>query len=861
MNKSASERQELWDEFLTAWPLEKLQTMSLAEYSEVSTDSSFCYWLESRTSDIGSIWGGSAFKFGVYARRDKADAENTSGRCYLGDYGWLEKYGATPEEAFVQVRSQIVYIAQAARKGDLTAIEESTFGNALKWKLAFLYQKPDEIVMVPIFKPEYLKLLFNNPPFSTADCHKLLLTKLNGRNIFEFANELWAQIQGKLAEQATPDRAFDYLKNSTEYQLHKEPTSNIAGFQTSFGNHAALSIKGQKAVIYLELGNWQGKLQQDSFKFQLYEKNKGRNSNIDANAPNLALGNAMLRVTVPTMESFMQLCEAYADQSDGAEHLMDTDHQKNITETDDTIPLNQILYGPPGTGKTYATTEKAVGLAEPNWLEQKRLEIKSGTDFRKALKFKYDELVNQGRIVFTTFHQSFSYEDFMEGIRAVTDEAMGTLSYEVVDGVFKQLCNSAKVDILSDSTDPIDLSHRRMWKMSLGNTLGNEEYIYEECIENNYILLGWGQDIDFTSCSTRKQVRELIEEKIGIKVGNNNYEVTAVNQFRNDIKPGDLIVVSDGNHKFRAIAEVTSDYKFLKTEEREDYQQQRSVNWLRQYSPSLPKERLFSKSLSQMTLYELRTTTIDIQKLKALLSKDDVVSSSRSAHVLIIDEINRGNLSRIFGELITLLEPDKRAGGADQRSVTLPYSKEVFSVPNNLYVLGTMNTADKSLSQVDLALRRRFEFEELLPQPDLLSGIEVYGCKISKLLMLINQRIEVLLDRDHTIGHSYFWELKQAKSNSEKELLLGDIFRRRVIPLLQEYFFSDWERISWVLNDVEKPEAYQFIQLTNVGLSINNLFSKKVAEELVDRRYQINVKAFSEPSAFKGIFTDYSKQS
>jgi 5-methylcytosine-specific restriction protein B len=100
MNKSASERQELWGDFLIKWPLEKLQTMSLLEYSEVGTDSSFCYWLESKTSDIGSIWGGTAFKFGVYARKDKADDKNINGRCYLGDYGWLEKYGGDTRGGF-----------------------------------------------------------------------------------------------------------------------------------------------------------------------------------------------------------------------------------------------------------------------------------------------------------------------------------------------------------------------------------------------------------------------------------------------------------------------------------------------------------------------------------------------------------------------------------------------------------------------------------------------------------------------------------------------------------------------------------------------------------------------------------------
>lgn len=234
------------------------------------------------------------------------------------------------------------------------------------------------------------------------------------------------------------------------------------------------------------------------------------------------------------------------------------------------------------------------------------------------------------------------------------------------------------------------------------------------------------------------------------------------------------------------------------------------------------------------------------------LSKSKVKSTN---YVLIIDEINRGNISRIFGELITLLEPDKRKGGTDAREVILPYSKIPFSVPSNLYVLGTMNTADKSLTQLDLALRRRFDFIELLPKPELLDGITVHGIAVSVILTVINQRIEVLLDREHTIGHSYFWSLKDLDSDAEKEIELGNIFKRRIIPLLQEYFFSDWERIGWVLNDPAKDFEDRFIQNEKINSTMNQLFPSKVLSQITaDRRYYINADAFSKPQAYKGIF-------
>ena len=555
-------------------------------------------------------------------------------------------------------------------------------------------------------------------------------------------------------------------------------------------------------------------------------------------------------VTVKDLNALTALIDAI---SPSHPNQTSTKKAKPEHKMDSNFPLNQIIYGPPGTGKTYSTTAEAVKLAEPAWYEETKTNASDEQEFRKLVKARYDTLVNQGRIAFTTFHQSFSYEDFVEGIRALTDEDKGTISYEVVDGIFKQLCTSASVDVQNDTNQSVNLNGRKVWKMSLGDTMGNEEHIYDECSENDYVLLGWGQDIDFTGCSNRQEVKEKLEEHLDTEVERNNYELTSVNQFKNDIKIGDIIIVSDGNHKFRAIAEVTGDYEFLATDNRVGYQQLRRVKWLRHYSPSLPRERLFKKALSQMTLYQLRPSTIDLSKLSALLNQSETSADGHLPHVLIIDEINRGNLSRIFGELITLIESDKRQGGEDQRTVILPYSKEPFSVPNNLYILGTMNTADKSLAQLDLALRRRFEFIELLPQPELLSDVTVFGLKVSDILNIINQRIEVLLDRDHAIGHSHFWPLKTADSQLEKEKLIGTIFKKRIIPLLQEYFFADWERISWVLNDVDKARAARFIHLENTGLPLNTLFSSSVVEEINDRRYRINEEAFTNPDAYIGI--------
>jgi 5-methylcytosine-specific restriction protein B len=257
------------------------------------------------------------------------------------------------------------------------------------------------------------------------------------------------------------------------------------------------------------------------------------------------------------------------------------------------------------------------------------------------------------------------------------------------------------------------------------------------------------------------------------------------------MKEGDLVVVSDGNHRFRAIARVTGKYRFLK---REFYEQMRPVEWLAVFEDSLPRETIYDKIFSQMTLYQLHQHNLKLDALRGLLAgKPDVPRN----HVLIIDEINRGNIAKILGELITLLEPDKRLGAENELQVTLPYSGETLGVPANLYVVGTMNTADRSIAFLDVALRRRFQFVEMMPDPELIRLVnkeegELDGIDVPELLQVINNRIEVLYDRDHLIGHSFFLKVESLAE-------LRDVMRGKVIPLLQEYFYGDWSKVCQVL--------------------------------------------------------------
>ncbi|MEX5451903.1 McrB family protein, partial [Stutzerimonas stutzeri] len=233
------------------------------------------------------------------------------------------------------------------------------------------------------------------------------------------------------------------------------------------------------------------------------------------------------------------------------------------------------------------------------------------------------------------------------------------------------------------------------------------------------------------------------------------------------------------------------------------------------------------------------------------------VTGPKLPYVLIIDEINRGNISRIFGELITLIEPSKRAGAAEALEAVLPYSKRHFSVPDNVYLIGTMNTADRSLAGLDIALRRRFVFREMPPRPDLLDGVELQGLNIGKLLRVMNQRIEVLLDRDHCLGHAYFMPLtEQGLKDDDRLAKLELIFCNQILPLLQEYFFEDWQRIQWVLNDHRKPAIDRFVEQDKQDVAA--LFGN-ISVPAQGGVWRINMAAFKRLSAYAGVIAVNAK--
>ena len=432
------------------------------------------------------------------------------------------------------------------------------------------------------------------------------------------------------------------------------------------------------------------------------------------------------------------------------------------------LPLNQILFGPPGTGKTYATINETLRILDPVFLMQHSTE-------RVVLKRRFDNLISAGHVRFVTFHQSFSYEDFVEGIRA--ESLDGGLNYSVKDGVFKILCNEASSEVnLASATTAFTVGDRF-----------NSGYIVRRITPDILEL----EKPDGKTFALSVSLLQCLSDY----VGNGN------------------ITLSDISKK--AVFKKISDHKL-------------DPHLVNGYNAII-------KSL--------------VERLSEVNSSPLLSQAKSNAKVLIIDEINRGNISRIFGELITLIEPSKRSGANEALEVTLPYSKKPFSVPGNVFLIGTMNTADRSLTGLDVALRRRFTFKEMPPQPQLLDEVNIGDVNIGAVLRKMNERIEVLLDRDHCLGHAYFMPLEDDNSPAN----LKFIFRQQILPLLQEYFFEDWERIAWVLNCQNSNVHQAFIENTSADLS--SLFGADIANSLqnVVGRWRINEDAFSNIECYRNI--------
>jgi len=436
---------------------------------------------------------------------------------------------------------------------------------------------------------------------------------------------------------------------------------------------------------------------------------------------------------------------------------------------------NIVLHGAPGTGKTYDIPELAVRLCDPGFMSKGRS--------REEIVKRYNQLKDDGRLTFTTFHQSLDYEDWIEGLRPVVNET-SQVTYEIEDGVFKRLCEAAERSKLVGNQYGIN-SDSDVWKVSLKRTGDND--VRKDCMENGYIRIGWdeyGTDIsDETDGSSRNDKGKKI-----------------LDAYINKMKVGDIVMSCYSSKEIDAIGVITGDYRY--DESLPAYKRIRPVRWLIKGKRENIVETNGGKEMVESTVYHLNS--ISLEDVEAILEKYGVFIEQEKddkPYVMVIDELNRGNVSKVFGELITLLEADKRKGSKNEESVKLPYSKKSFHVPDNVYLIATMNTADRSLGSLDYAIRRRFAFisERPIGLADDRFNAELFE-KVSRLfvknfdeykasgwdatmrLLPADTLSDEYKPEDVWIGHSYFLMRDEEGVDNSRERILYEL-----IPLLEEY--------------------------------------------------------------------------
>lgn len=681
---------ELWDQFLKDWPISRLENMKLDEYTRAGYQDTFTYWLESKLDKMGSIWGGSSFKFGIYSRRDRSEKSSDNARMYSDTHAWYAMHGSSAEEAFENVRNHVVSVANLAKKGDLDSIQSiDQLGEKFMWKIAFHYQDRNNPLITNVFtKSNLAKYARESDSQSMAELQKAVLNKKpENMDILEYGELVW--------EKSNQDTKLEIWKLSHGGDLSEDEREQL--------------LRDQFAVMYGKTGIGQGDNFVENTKVgTLFYLCHGNSSQLigqfTTNATPYGEDGWMKRsyrvlMHAVNSDSFTAHSKKWSPRGNSTfwkvpesellefeegllKHYFEIDLAKLIeiakTPIEECKPfedcINCIYYGPPGTGKTY----KLIKL----------LKEKYGYQSKERPRDRYS---------FVTFHQSYGYEEFVEGLRprletkenSETDNIeneIGKVYYEIRSGVFKKLCDSAR--------------------------------------------------------------------------------------------------------------------------------------------------------------------------------------NSQQRFAMVIDEINRGNISKIFGELITLIEPDKREGGENAISVTLPYSGEKFSIPSNVDIFGTMNTADRSLTTLDTALRRRFKFLPLRPDSNdgegrPLAGLRVdmgaQSINIPEMLTMINQRIETLYDREHCVGHAYFMPLHEVKDGEARLSALAEIFKSKVLPLLEEYFFEDWEKIRLVLADNQKSQEFQFITVGESAGNHEEKLQKIFGDADIDayatkKIYRIQESAVNLPEAYIGIY-------
>ena len=761
---TSSKRFDLWSQFLQRWPIATLATLTLEEYNSLGSKDSFCYWLESRTESLGSIWGGSSFKFGIFEFDPEAENANKDSVGILKDgrYKWLKKYGTNADEAFEKIKTIIISIAKAASDGTFSAIDSIDLGHATKWKIAFLYQPKGSVKLPCVYRVDWLRAYTAcyDSKISTSQLYSMIWEKKSPeKDIFAFSDEIWQKVKHNFQNAwliAAGEGAYlwdDFVKSNmikigwsdvgdlSPISAKKQLETAVQKAYPNYSEGSADAKSPDKVVamlwsfsheikvgdvVFVKSGMSQiigrGTVKSD-YKFGEYgEYQHARDVEWTHTGkwevPFTCPQRALSKLSPDKCRQLEEIVshEDTASIADSVQKKSEVE-KMNIKKVKIPYALNTIFYGPPGTGKTYTLLNLI------------------------ANKYFYEKV---GQLT-----------EAERNAKIVSDLAW----WEIAALCLLDLGKSAKVPQIL--VHPLMVAH-------LKNTSVQHP--------NNAV---WGQ-LQIHTKEDCPDVKFAVERRADPKVffKDKDSTWTVDRDLLTEVRP-DLLEYLEQYYTQPSVTEIKR-YQFITFHQSYSYEN-------------------FVEGICAET-DEDGNIRYDVKPGVFWKFCQQALNDPEHNYALFIDEINRGNVSGIFGELIALIENDKR----EELHVTLPYSKKDFCIPKNLYIFGSMNTADRSIDALDSALRRRFSFVEMVPKPELLLKPDFtpkyLHVDLCALLKALNRRVEFLLDRDHKIGHSYFMHI-QAENADEERANLKAAFKEKIIPLLEDYFYGNLEKVRMVLGD------------------------------------------------------------
>jgi hypothetical protein len=869
-----------WDEFLRVWPLQRLATMTLDDYTKAGSKDSFTYWLEARLDGLGSIWGGSAFKFGIFSRKDREARDSDTRLSYSATHGWYSALGQSAEAAFEQIRSRVVQVATCAARGDLEGVDAvDLLGQTYRWKIAFHYQDRRSPCIVGIFKRAPLSA-FAGSRAGGRSMAALQQAAMNLRppemGVLEFGRQIWGEWTDKnLAVWKLSHGDKDFAES--ERQQLKELSVGVMHGSTGAGQGEQFREVPVGTLFYLCHGNSPQRLGQ-----------------FTTPAAPSSKGNGWLQRSYRVLADALR-SDPYQDNSKKWSPRGNSTFWP-VTARD--LPeFERTLLGP------YFGTSLAelAGLAGEPLPVTSPAEAGAEPASDEALLSHFD-----GKPPFRAFRSSWSDHErslFCRLARAVHDAGLDwwhiDRDVEVRFGR-KQPGNQKAASVLGiiHGTRPL----RIFWRRSIGDLQPLRRVpLTDDVVARFEAALSTAGESAFEDWPPQPAGRRgLWPDELHVEPGGLRQPPGPIGGPEDD--EADDEADKGASTPVPRLTPINRIYygppgtgkthelrRLLKRDYEEPAGPAPDPAGRRPSSPALQADlpaHGAGRRHTFVTFHQSYGYEEFVEGLRPVLNgngasgqvhyeirsgafKDLCQRARRAPHqrfAILIDEINRGNISKIFGELITLIEPDKREGAEHAVAVRLPYSGELFSVPPNVDIIGTMNTADRSLALLDTALRRRFEFEPLLPDARSVEGAPLSGLRVvsggtliemAPLLAAMNERIEALYDRDHCIGHAYFMPLWEYGNEEDRFAALAGIFRNRVLPLLEEYFFDDWRKIELVLADNQKAMPARFIVAADDhGAQLDRLFGREHGLETggAQLRYTAQDKAFWLPEAYVGIY-------